>query len=99
MLVLLLIFFFNDPATTESYTYGHTLSLHDALPIYAGVSAEDASTAAGLVADAVALPDINRGAALDIVLGRRPNKSVPRPLDSLAFRAAFDLRLDRKSVV
>src|SRR3546814_6905450 len=36
----------------------------------AGVSAEDASTAAGLVADAVALPDINRGAALDIVLGR-----------------------------
>src|SRR3546814_6199788 len=29
------IFFFNDTATTEIYTYGHTLSLHDALPIYA----------------------------------------------------------------
>src|SRR5438034_3518697 len=29
-LVLTLIFFFNDPATTEIYT----LSLHDALPIY-----------------------------------------------------------------
>src|SRR3546814_20909009 len=28
-------FFFNDPATTDIYTYGHTLSLHDALPIYA----------------------------------------------------------------
>src|SRR3546814_11606484 len=27
------IFFFNDPATTEIYTYGHTLSLPDALPI------------------------------------------------------------------
>src|SRR3546814_14855999 len=27
-------FFFNDTATTEIYTYGHTLSLHDALPIY-----------------------------------------------------------------
>src|SRR6056297_1048521 len=27
-------FFFNDPATTEIYTYWHTLSLHDALPIY-----------------------------------------------------------------
>src|SRR3546814_18252985 len=26
-------FFFYDPATTESYTYGRTLSLHDALPI------------------------------------------------------------------
>src|SRR3546814_17290509 len=28
-------FFFNDTATTESYTYGHTLALHDALPISA----------------------------------------------------------------
>src|SRR3546814_15592240 len=26
-------FFFNDTATTEIYTYSHTLSLHDALPI------------------------------------------------------------------
>src|SRR3546814_5328272 len=29
-------FFFNDTATTEIYTYGHTLSLHDALPIFDG---------------------------------------------------------------
>src|SRR3546814_5431106 len=28
--------FFNDTATTEIYTYGHTLSLHDALPICTG---------------------------------------------------------------
>src|SRR3546814_2572256 len=28
-----LFFFFNDTATTEIYTYLHTLSLHDALPI------------------------------------------------------------------
>src|SRR3546814_18966008 len=27
------LLFFNDTATTEIYTYGHTLSLHDALPI------------------------------------------------------------------
>src|SRR3546814_6969746 len=27
------MFFFNETATTEIYTYGHTLSLHDALPI------------------------------------------------------------------
>src|SRR3546814_10342216 len=27
--------FFNEPATTEIYTYVHTLSLHDALPISA----------------------------------------------------------------
>src|SRR3546814_8778242 len=28
-----LFFFFHDTATTEIYTYCHTLSLHDALPI------------------------------------------------------------------
>src|SRR3546814_15132440 len=28
-----LYFFFNDTATTKIYTYVHTLSLHDALPI------------------------------------------------------------------
>src|SRR3546814_10139402 len=32
-------FFFNDTATTEIYTYCHTLSLHDALPISDPVSA------------------------------------------------------------
>src|SRR3546814_9027224 len=30
--------FFNDTATTEIYTYLHTLSLHDALPIYPPLS-------------------------------------------------------------
>src|SRR3546814_11250287 len=30
---MLLVSFFQAPATTEIYTYGHTLSLHDALPI------------------------------------------------------------------
>src|SRR3546814_4842272 len=30
-----LIYFFYDTATTGIYTYGHTLSLHDALPISA----------------------------------------------------------------
>src|SRR3546814_15451398 len=31
---LITFFFFNDTATTEIYTYAHTLSLHDALPIW-----------------------------------------------------------------
>src|SRR3546814_12978687 len=30
---VIIFFFFNDTATTEIYTYRHTLSLHDALPI------------------------------------------------------------------
>src|SRR3546814_3970011 len=29
-----MLFFFNDTATTALYTYCHTLSLHDALPIW-----------------------------------------------------------------
>src|SRR3546814_5316261 len=39
-------FFFNDTATTEIYTYGNTLSLHDALPILHGSTAP-ASPASG----------------------------------------------------
>src|SRR3546814_11612697 len=31
------LLFFNDTATTEIYTYVHTLSLHDALPILVGL--------------------------------------------------------------
>src|SRR3546814_19589927 len=34
MSVVSVFFFFNDTATTEIYSYGHTLSLHDALPIW-----------------------------------------------------------------
>src|SRR3546814_18669359 len=30
---VVLLFFFNDTATTEIYTYVHTRALHDALPI------------------------------------------------------------------
>src|SRR3546814_15501353 len=32
--MLVVVFFFNVTATTEIYTYIHTLSLHDALPIF-----------------------------------------------------------------
>src|SRR3546814_11129859 len=34
MSVWLYFFFVNDTATTEIYTYGHTLARHDALPSY-----------------------------------------------------------------
>src|SRR3546814_21179175 len=32
-MIMYFFFFFTDTATTYIYTYGHTLSLHDALPI------------------------------------------------------------------
>src|SRR3546814_17057803 len=34
MMSLRFFFFFNDTATTAIYTFRHTLSLHDALPIF-----------------------------------------------------------------
>src|SRR3546814_14266842 len=33
-------FFFDETATTEIYTYGHTLALHDALPIFSAADEE-----------------------------------------------------------
>ena len=42
MLSHLFFFFFNDTATTEIYTRFYTLSLHDALPIYGVIAAEEA---------------------------------------------------------
>src|SRR3546814_3247295 len=40
----------NDTATTESYPYGHTLSLHDALPFSALDEEREGRTGAGAVA-------------------------------------------------
>src|SRR3546814_7901165 len=46
-MVTLSFFFFNDTATTEIYTYLHTLSLHDALPIYRRLQARDPAARSG----------------------------------------------------
>lgn len=59
----------------------------------AGVSASDAGHVADMVAGAVALGEIRPGTRLDLTLGRRADKSQPRPLEKLAFRARFDLNL------
>lgn len=60
----------------------------------AGVSADDIDRASGLVGQAVALGEIAPGTQMDVLLGRRPAPGEPRPLDSLAFRARFDLELE-----
>src|SRR3546814_16228991 len=46
-----LLFFFNETAPTKIYTYGHTLSLHDALPIYRGGLTYGSSETAGVDVD------------------------------------------------
>ncbi len=60
----------------------------------AGVSAGDIDRASALVGQAVALGEIAPGTQMDVLLGRRPAPGQPRPLDSLAFRARFDLELE-----
>jgi murein DD-endopeptidase MepM/ murein hydrolase activator NlpD len=60
----------------------------------AGVAAPEAAEAAALIGGAVPLADLRAGTLLDMTLGRRPNRMVARPLDKLAFRARFDLRVE-----
>ncbi|MFN3590767.1 MAG: peptidoglycan DD-metalloendopeptidase family protein [Thermaurantiacus sp.] len=60
----------------------------------AGLSREDADTVLALVSGAVNPRSLTGGTELQLVMGRRETRSVPRPLEHLAFRAAFDLRLE-----
>ena len=60
----------------------------------AGVGKEDSNQAARAIGGSIRLDQIHGNTDIDLVLGRRETKSVPRPLESLAFRAAFDLRLE-----
>jgi murein DD-endopeptidase MepM/ murein hydrolase activator NlpD len=59
----------------------------------AGVAAPDAAVTADAVARAVPLGTIKPGTQIDLTLGRRPAKTMPRPLDNLRFRARFDLNI------
>jgi murein DD-endopeptidase MepM/ murein hydrolase activator NlpD len=60
----------------------------------AGVGGGEASRVTSMVSNAVSLGSIAPGTRIDIVLGRRTVRTAPRPLESLAFRAALDLRLE-----
>jgi murein DD-endopeptidase MepM/ murein hydrolase activator NlpD len=60
----------------------------------AGIGGGEAQQISAMVAGATPIVDIEPGTRLDIRLGRRPNKFVPRPVEALAFRARFDLRLE-----
>lgn len=60
----------------------------------AGVGSGDASRVNELISRAINLSDIESGTQVDITLGRRPERGAARPLDSLNFRARFDLALE-----
>jgi murein DD-endopeptidase MepM/ murein hydrolase activator NlpD len=59
----------------------------------AGVAEAEAAGVAHLVGNVVPLDAIRPGTTMQVLLGRRPNKQIARPLESLSFRARFDLKL------
>jgi murein DD-endopeptidase MepM/ murein hydrolase activator NlpD len=64
----------------------------------AGVGRAEASQVASMIGEIVPTEDIRPGTIMDLTLGRRPNRMVARPLDSLSFRARFDLRIEMNRV-
>ena len=64
----------------------------------AGVAAAEAERVARMVGTIVPVAEIRPGTAMELTLGRRPNPQLARPLDSLSFRARFDLRLSLKRI-
>jgi murein DD-endopeptidase MepM/ murein hydrolase activator NlpD len=59
----------------------------------AGVGLEDAARVAALVGDQVPTGELNPGTRFEVVLGQRAAPGAPRSLESLKFRARFDLDL------
>jgi len=59
----------------------------------AGVGGAEADLIASLIASEIPLAEIAPGTQVDIKLGRRPAPGANRPLESLSFRARFDLQL------
>jgi murein DD-endopeptidase MepM/ murein hydrolase activator NlpD len=59
----------------------------------AGVGGSEAAQVTGLVSEATSLGEIEAGTPINIVLGQRTSKNSARPLESIAFRARFDLNL------
>jgi murein DD-endopeptidase MepM/ murein hydrolase activator NlpD len=59
----------------------------------AGVGGNEARKAASLVSTEVPLGAIPPGTLMKITLGRRTNRNLARPLDSLTFRARLDMTL------
>ncbi|MGL6043860.1 MAG: M23 family peptidase, partial [Sandaracinobacteroides sp.] len=60
----------------------------------AGVGRADIDRVGQLVSGVANLRGLKPGTSIDLVMGRRESRAVPRPLDFLAFRAAFETRME-----
>jgi len=80
------------PQIDLSATIGQGDALTKALE-RAGVAGAEARRVAAMTGDVVDADQVPAGTALAITLGRRASRSQPRPLQALAFRARFDMKL------
>ena len=64
----------------------------------AGVAGAEADRVATMIGAVLPVGDIRPGTVMDLTLGRRPNRTVARPLEKLTFRARFDLRIEMARV-
>src|SRR3546814_19938505 len=96
-----LFFFFNDTATTEIYTYGHTRSRHDALPISLAGSERHSftlSAPAGFTIDGIDAGSLPLPAGVSYVLaGDKSSITFTLPTDS-ANGAELTVTLDVTNV-
>ncbi|MXP26491.1 peptidoglycan DD-metalloendopeptidase family protein [Altererythrobacter indicus] len=86
----------NDAPERPSLEFVATLARGDSFARMlqrAGIGREESAHLANMIDKAMPLSEIEPGTQVDIVLGRRPAKDAPRPVDSLSFRARFDLKL------
>ncbi len=60
----------------------------------AGVGREDIAAVRSLLSPMLRPQNVARGTDLHLVMGRRNSRADPRPLESLAFRAAFEFRVE-----
>lgn len=60
----------------------------------AGVGSAEADQIASMIGAVLPVTEIRPGTTMDLILGRRPNRMVARPVDALSFRARFDLRIE-----
>lgn len=60
----------------------------------AGVSRAQAQAIGQQISAKVPLADIPAGTQLHLILGRRTERTQPRPVDSLSMRARFDMRIE-----
>lgn len=80
------------PEVSLGVTVGAADTLAEVLQ-RAGVGGEEARRAAAALKQAADPNALAPGTQIQLTLGRRPSKVQPRPLEKLAFRAAFDLHL------